>query len=567
MVNFNDRYRNNKRRWLLYITGFIAVLAIVIIGVFYTAKPYLDSFLKKEMARHSISAETSETSIMGKINLTNVIVPAPKGVSLRIGAVSGRPPISFIPGAFTLYNVDLRYNNIHLQIPRVSISDISLKAKNTAIPSRLLQSLMRIDIESIVASDILLSVKNENKPTEKVDIKNFKLTDLRNGRIRSIDIKNISTKTDSATVTKDSTKQAYLLLESGAVKVRNIDLGYAYSIIFGKNPTDNRSETITGPIALENVTLNIFGETEKKSSFSLGKLQTSGLKMKPFKQNLKQLIQTYLDAKNSNNRVAEKTVQNAIIVNILSAITSIDAQIDKAIIDTPKLKTTLESFQLQPSQWQQSVPEKLLISFSSLSISPKELEKHDLDLLKDMNLESFDFSGKVDIAYNEKKRTLFLNTISFGVRDVGSGEVSAKIINVDEALFSGQKDAIAATTQNLGVTEIDIRYTDAGFIDKLFSYFAKNLTDNKHDLKKELYDDFYLIMTQSPSILLKDHAEAEEVAKSFGDFAQNPQTLTIKIRAKDDKGLTAADLETALQRDLSAALKKVNLIVKNEVIH
>ncbi len=72
------------------------------------------------------------------------------------------------------------------------------------------------------------------------------------------------------------------------------------------------------------------------------------------------------------------------------------------------------------------------------------------------------------------------------------------------------------------------------------------------------------MMTQTPNILLKNHDEAEKISKSLGEFAKNPQTLSVKIKAKDNKGLTIIDLESALQNDLSKALSKVDLTIKNE---
>lgn len=123
-----------------------------------------------------------------------------------------------------------------------------------------------------------------------------------------------------------------------------------------------------------------------------------------------------------------------------------------------------------------------------------------------------------------------------------------------------------AASQDFGINEIDVQYRDAGFIDKLFSYLAQNLNDSQHDLKKELYDDFYLMMTQTPKMLLKNHDEAEKISKSLGEFAKNPQTLIVKIKAKDNKGLTMVDLESALQNDLSKILSKVHLTIKNEAL-
>ncbi|WP_375695258.1 hypothetical protein [Bartonella sp. AC90GZZY] len=560
MVNLNSGYQSHLRYWLTCIIGFVAILAIIMVGGFYIAKPYLDNFVRKEITRHAIKAETSEVSILGKVNLKNVTLPVPAGTSLKIGAISARPPLSFIPGTFTLYNVDLKHNNIHVQIPQISLRSVSLKEKDRTITSRLLQTMMRIELSSIIAPNIQLSIENKNKQIETVEVNNFQLSDFRNGHIRSVSIKSM----DLKTVAVNGAKQMQIMAKSDTIKAHDIDINYAYSIIFGKNNTLNQGKTVTGPIALNNISVDIFEEAEKNSSFFLQQFKTSGLKMKPFEQTPEKLIKAYLNAKKENNKTAEKIAQNGLLLNILLAITSADAKVDNVTVDIPQLKATLESFQFKPSLWKQPIPKKLFLSLNNLSVLPKKMNEKDLELFKNLNFERFNISGKIDISYDEKKRMLFLDAMSFDMKDVGSGYISAKVIDVDEKLFSGQKNVMISASQDLGINEIDIQYKDAGFIDKLFSYLAQTLNDSKHDLKKELYDDFYLMMTQTPNILLKNHDEAEKISKSLGEFAKNPQTLSVKIKAKDNKGLTIIDLESALQNDLSKALSKVDLTIKNE---
>ncbi|WP_208440404.1 hypothetical protein [Bartonella raoultii] len=560
MVNLNSGYRSNLKYWLTCIIGFFAILAIIIVGGFYMAKPYLNNFVKQEIARRSIKAETSDISIIGKVNLTNVTLPTPAGVSLKIGAISARPPISFIPGTFTFYNVDLKYRDIRVKIPQISLNSVFLKEKDSTITSRLLQSIMRIELASIVAPDIQLAVENPHKNVEKFEMKNFQLSDFKNGHIRSVDIKNI----DLTAVAADGTKQIQIVAKSDTIKARDIDMSYAYSIIQGKNNALNQGKTITGPISLNNIKIDLFKETEKNASFLLGQFKTSGLKMKPLKQTPEKLIKAYLNARKENNQDAEKTARNGILLNTLLAITSADAEVNNLAIDVPQLKATLESFQFKPSLWKQPIPKKLLLSLNNFSVLPKKMEEKDLHLLKKINLERFDLSGKIDISYDEKKRMLSLNAMSFNIKNIGSGKITAQVADVDEKLFSAQKDLMINASQDLGLTDIDISYTDAGFIDKLFSYLAQDLSDKKHDLKKELYDNFYLMMTQTPKLLLKNHNEAEKISKAFGEFAENPQTLVVKVKAKDKKGLTIDDLETALQNDLSTVLNKVHLSVKNQ---
>ncbi|EJF81487.1 Uncharacterised protein [Candidatus Bartonella washoeensis] len=561
MVNLNGRYQWNLKYWLTCISGFVAVLTMIVVGGFYIAKPYLDSFVKQEIAHRSIRAETAEVSIIGKVNLTNVTLPVPADVSLKIGAISARPPLSFIPGTFTLYDIDLKHNNIHIKIPQISLNSVYLKKKDTKILSHILQSIMRIELSSIVAPDILLSIEDENKITEKLEIKDFQLLGFKNGHIGSVGFKNMNLNMTA----KNGEKKTHIISKSDAIKAHDIDIyNYADFIIFGKKNSINQVKNVTGPISLKNLIVDISEGEEKNISLSLGTFKTSGFKMQPLEQTTENLIKAYLNEKKVTNKKTEKTARRDILINNLLAITLADAEVNNLKIDTPRFKETLESFQFTQSLWKQPIPKKLLISFNNLSILPKKMRKEDLELLKKIGIEHFDFSEKFDISYDERERTLSLNAMSFNIENIGSGKVSAKLVNVDEKLFSAQKDLMITASQDLGITDINISYTDAGFIDKLFSYLAQNLGDTKHDLKKELYDNFYLMMTQTPKILLKDHEKAENISNSLGDFAKNPQTLTIKITAKDNKGLTMVDLGTALQNDFSTVLNKVNLSVKNQ---
>ncbi|WP_455482622.1 hypothetical protein V4P56_00965 [Bartonella sp. B35(2025)] len=559
MVKFNSICQCNVKRWLMYAIGFIAILAAIIVSSFYIAEPYLNDWVKRRMASRSITAEEFEISILGKINLKNVTAPVPAGVSLNIGAISLRPPISFIPSTFILYDVDLKYNNNHIQIPKVSINNITFKEKDATIASPLLRSIMRLEFSSIFAPNIMISKENENGITEKVNIKDFQLSGFKRGYIRSVGIKSM----DLATVI-NGTKQLHLVTKSNAIKARNIDTFYAYSIIAGKSKATNQGEPIADFISLNDVIIDVFKQAEKISSFSLGAFKAYDLKMKPLKQIPEKLIKAYLNAKKENNQVTEKAARNAILINTLLAITSIEAEVDQVTVDAPQLNATLDSLQFKPSQWDQPIPKKILLSLDGFSVLPKKIDKEDLDFLKNINLERFDLSGKFNLSYDEKKCMLFLNAMAFNIKDIGSGEISAEAVNVDKKLFSGQKDGMTAALHDLGVTKIGIRYTDTGFIDKLFSYLAQKLDDGKHDLKKELYNNLYLMMTKSPEILLKNYAKAESISKYFGDFSKNPQTLIIEIMAKDRKGLTIDDFKTTLQNNLPAVLNKVNITVKNK---
>ena len=564
MANFGGWLIATLKRWLIYIIGGVVILAILAVGAFYMAAPYLNSFVKDEMVKHGVKADQSEVTVAGNVNLKNVTFPVPEGVSLKIGAISGRPPVGFVPGSFTIYNIDLKRDNIHIEVPEVTLNGITLKDKDTSIESNVLQALMRVDVSSVNAPNIEVSLDNPNGETEKLNIKGFWLSSLKGGNIGSVGIEGMSTNVGLKNSDTNSTNGLRLIGKSNAMQADDIDVGYAYSILAGKIKPDKVGRTVFGPVELGDIAIDIFEGTNRNAHFSLDKFKTNGLKMHPMEAVPENLARAYLEAKKSGDEKNEKAARNALVVTLVSAITAIDAQVEKADIDLPKIKASLNSFQLLPREWNQPVPESLLVSLDGFSLNTSEMPQKDFEMLKNMGFNTLDLSGKIDFSYNSSRKILSLNDLSFTANGIGSGQMSATIINAGSALFSGDKEAALDAANQIGITKADMRYSDFGFIDKLFTYLAQNLNDSKHDLKQELYEDFYVVMTKSPAMLLKDHEEAQKISSAFGAFAKKPGTLKISLEAKDNQGLTATDLETALQNDLATALNKVNLTVKNE---
>ena len=564
MANFGGWLIATLKRWLIYIIGGVVILAILAVGAFYMAAPYLNSFVKDEMVKHGVKADQSEVTVAGNVNLKNVTFPVPEGVSLKIGAISGRPPVGFVPGSFTIYNIDLKRDNIHVEVPEVTLNGITLKDKDTSIESNVLQALMRVDVSSVNAPNIEVSLDNPNGETEKLNVKGFWLSSLKGGNIGSVGIEGMSTNVGLKNSDTNSTNGLRLIGKSNAMRADDIDVGYAYSILAGKIKPDKVGRTVFGPVELGDIAIDVFEGTNRNAHFSLDKFKTNGLKMHPMEAVPENLARAYLEAKKSGDEKNEKAARNALVVTLVSAITAIDAQVEKADIDLPKIKASLNSFQLLPREWNQPVPESLLVSLDGFSLNTSEMPQKDFEMLKNMGFNTLDLSGKIDFSYNSSRKILSLNDLSFTANGIGSGQMSATIINAGSALFSGDKEAALDAANQIGITKADMRYSDFGFIDKLFTYLAQNLNDSKHDLKQELYEDFYVVMTKSPAMLLKDHEEAQKISSAFGAFAKKPGTLKISLEAKDNQGLTATDLETALQNDLATALNKVNLTVKNE---
>ncbi|MDD9329631.1 MAG: hypothetical protein PV353_04325, partial [Bartonella sp.] len=87
------------------------------------------------------------------------------------------------------------------------INNVSLKEKDITIKSRILQSLMRLNVASIFAPELFFFINNGDKSTEKISIKNFQIADFKNGQIRSIGIDNIITNINLVSTAANDTRQ------------------------------------------------------------------------------------------------------------------------------------------------------------------------------------------------------------------------------------------------------------------------------------------------------------------------------------------------------------------------
>ncbi|EJF90482.1 hypothetical protein [Bartonella tamiae] len=562
MANFSAWLKTTIKRMLLYIVGIIIILSILLVGGFYIAKPHLESFVASEMTKRGVKADSSKISLFGNVSLTNVRLPVPDDIDLKIGALSGRPPIAFLPGSFTLYDIELQRDNIRLQIPQISISGVSLHDKDSSINAKILQTLHRVSISSVNAPTMLLSVTTPNGTLENLDIKGFWISGFKNGTIGSIGLTSMNTNIGLASLTSDINNPMRFVGKSDAMRAQNIDIAYAYSILTQSTSTAEEGKTLIGPVALTNLDIDIFDGTQNNLHLIMGQFNTDGLKMRPMNIVAENVFKTYLDAKKSGNEEAKKAQKNILIHALINSITSIDARIENSQIETTKLKAALKAFQLKPNNWNQPIPESLLLSIDGFSLDTNQLPPKDAELFQNLGLETINLSGKLDFSYHSNNKRLSLNSLSFDAPGIGSGDMTATVVDVEPNVFSGNKEDALMAAANIGVTAIDMRYSDFGFIDKFLTYLSQSLDDDEHNLKKELYEDFYIAMTRTPLMILKDHDEAEKISKEFGKFAQNPGTLKISMRAKDNKGLTSEDLEQILDGTLSDAMNKIDLNVE-----
>lgn len=570
MSSFLSWLKRKIIRWTIYLVGAFVILAIFGSGMFYMAKPYLTEVAEKKLAAYQVKSDMFDLSLPGNVVLTNVTLPAPDGINVTAERLSVRPPIGPISGSATFNGLLVKYENITLDIPYLTASGISLGDKDMSTDSRVLQNLSRVGVSSLNIPDMKISLLLADGKTEKMSISGFSLSGLKKGMIGSIGLDAMNGSLSLGALTHKPELDAHINASSGVLNARAIDIAYGYALLTGR-PTGNKSDAyIFGKVNLDKINIDIASSDNQKTSLKLGHLISNGLKMKKPAQAPEVLLKNIQAAKALGDKKLEEKAVKQFVMALVQAITSVDGEVTNVSIKSDKANVSLSSFRFEPKSWKDdfAIPQQMLISVKDLAFDSDNISSHTKEILDMTGLMNQTISGDMQYSYNQRGQTLMIDKMSFDIGGLASGDLSAKIVNVNEGFFSGDPETMSDAIGKLGISEIYMHYNDTGLIDHTFEAIGKEVQPNDvAGLKKELYDDLYLVLTQSSKSLLRDPNQAQRVADTLGTFAKSPKQLSINIKSKDKNGLTLNDLANSTgseERDgLSLMLEKINLTVEN----
>lgn len=556
--------------WAIYIVGAFVILAILGTGMFFMAKPYLANVAEKKLAAYNIKSDTFDLVLPGKVVMTNVTLPTPNGISATAKSLSVRPPLGPLAGSATLNGFIIKYEDITLEIPYLEAGGISLGDKDMSTDSRILQNMARVSISSLNAPDINVSLKLADGQTEKMTISGFSMSGFKKGMIGSIGINAMNGSLSLGEITHKPEIDMHINASSGMLKANDIDMAYGYALLTGRPTGTKQDAYIFGRVDLDKIAIDIASKDEGDTLLKLGHLRTNGLKMKKPTQTLEGLLKNIQVAKTVGDKKFEKESVKQFIITLVQSITAVDGEIVNASVKSDKANISLSSFSLEPKGWKDNlaIPQQMSIAVNDLSFDSSGISGHIKEILDMFGLMNQSVSGTMRYSYNPRNQSLSLDDASFNIGGLAAGNLNAKIINVDEQLFSGDPETMSIAANKLGISEIYMHYTDTGLIDHTFEAVGKEVQPNDvSGLKKELYDDLVLSLREIPKSLLRDPQQAQSIADTLSAFAQKPDQLTITVKAKSASGLSLNDLANTTGSDdqdgLAILLKKINLTVEN----
>lgn len=543
-------------RWLLYGIGIIVVLGVIGAGAFVFARPQIDKVVSTYSQKYNIQFESWDVSVAGKVNVNNVRMPLSDGTIVKIGHVSGRPPVLGLSGTADLYDVMIERDGISIKVPELYVSGVSQEKDDAGEPSKTLRMLKQFNVSSISAPRVQLVATHDNEKREVV-VKGFSLSSLKAGKIGRIGFSTLET--DIGQITQGHIGGAQL--HSGAFSIRDVDAAEAYAFITGRFDAGETGKGIVGPVNLDDIKIDIRSAKGDEVHFSLGTLKSAGLVLRAPKTSPLETIKAFRLAYQSDGSEEEKKKATRDLLGLTQSIASVDAEVRDVQFDVPQVKARLDLFELKPRNWNSVVPEGLRINLGGLAIDTTHLEGEKAEMLRSLGYNKLEFSFVFDADWQPDSHTIALKEFSFVGKNIGQASFMGTFINAQPGLFSGDKTSTLAAVSGLALSEMNMSFTDFGAIDHVINWEVEQLSPGDDKLRRELKDDLYEMATKSPPLMFNNHPDTQQMSEALGAFVRDSGTLNVKIVAKKKRGINMFDI--AATQDLKQFLDMVDLTFIN----
>jgi hypothetical protein len=130
-------------------------------------------------------------------------------------------------------------------------------------------------------------------------------------------------------------------------------------------------------------------------------------------------------------------------------------------------------------------------------------------------------------AYDAKAQTMTISDLIEGV-NIGGLALKLEIGGLDSRAFQGDFKERLSNWMNGAIADLEVRFTNAGVVDKLVAMVAAQQRMQPEDVKK----NWAAAVGQLVSALFGASPNASALANAFGQFIASPRNLTVTARGK-----------------------------------
>jgi len=160
-------------------------------------------------------------------------------------------------------------------------------------------------------------------------------------------------------------------LGSGGVELRDIDAAAAYAYLSGRLNDGWRPKNgmIIGLVHVRDVTLDTkFGQKQEDAHFAMGSLRSDGLALNPTDEAPLDLIQAIVKTDKQQEDM------HRLVRLFAQSLAAFDVDMRDVDVAVGKFKGGLQSFTFKPHDWQQLVPQTIVLDMAGLVLDASNLE-------------------------------------------------------------------------------------------------------------------------------------------------------------------------------------------------
>ncbi|MDF2119152.1 hypothetical protein PY365_26630 [Roseiarcaceae bacterium H3SJ34-1] len=162
----------------------------------------------------------------------------------------------------------------------------------------------------------------------------------------------------------------------------------------------------------------------------------------------------------------------------------------------------------------------------------------------------FTFAG----SYDPASKVYALSDLTLRGVDAGSLGLKAQLDGVEKVVLSGPQAARMIGLFGAGVAGVELRFVNAGLVEKSLNYFAKQQGKSPEALREEARG----MATQVIPVMLGGDASSLRIAEAVSRFLADPKGLTITAKSK---GGSLGFIELMSIRDPASLLAKADVQV------
>ncbi|MBR1221650.1 hypothetical protein JQ557_26860 [Bradyrhizobium sp. U87765 SZCCT0131] len=225
----------------------------------------------------------------------------------------------------------------------------------------------------------------------------------------------------------------------------------------------------------------------------------------------------------------------------------------------PRLKFALKSGELRMLRPVNGIPSSFRSAVTDLMIDPAGAQSPAFDVLRELGYGQVAASFALDVDWHEAEQTLAIDEVSLSARDVGGIRMTGSLGGVKRELFTDDPVQAERATRTLTGRAVSLRVEDSGLFDRLLKLRSEKAGVTVEETRASLIRMAQDVLRD----LVHDADKARDLDAAISGFITRPGALLVSVKAKQEAGLSLADIEAA-EQDPDGFLAKIDMSVTRQ---